>query len=92
MLLFVKALNAFQGGVLLCQRGLLVESQNLARLALQCTIYLMALTKDPGHIEAMLADYDRHKKAMRRSCCSITRTPAVVRRVKTSKRLKAGNA
>ncbi|CAN7485860.1 DUF5677 domain-containing protein [Variovorax paradoxus] len=62
MLLFLKALNAFQGGVLLCQRGLLVESQNLARLALECTIHLMALTKEPSHIEAMLADYDRHKK------------------------------
>jgi hypothetical protein len=62
MLLVVKALNAFQGGVLLCQRGLLVESQNLARLALECTIHLMALSKDPGHIDAMLADYDRHKK------------------------------
>lgn len=61
-LLFVKALNSFQGSLLLLQRGMCTECEALSRTGLECAIELGAIAADSDHVNVLLKAHDQHRK------------------------------
>src|ERR1700704_180996 len=63
LLLFYRALNNFQGTVLMSERGMIVEARTLARSCLESAICLAAIKADPEHWRVMLKDELASKRA-----------------------------
>jgi hypothetical protein len=66
LLLFYRAVNNFQGAVLMAERGMIVEARTLARSLLESAIWLAAIQADPDHWRGMLKDELASKRARAR--------------------------
>ena len=60
-LLFIKALNSYQGSLVLLQRGMMVEGEALCRTGLECAFELGAIAKDTTRIDALHQAHERHQ-------------------------------
>lgn len=60
-LLYGRALQSYQGVVLLSERGMLTEARTLVRSCAESAIALCAVALDEKFIDELISDYDRHR-------------------------------
>ncbi|GAB3758734.1 hypothetical protein GCM10028796_04850 [Ramlibacter monticola] len=73
VLFYLKALNSFQGALLLLSRGMSVESEILSRTALECAIVLGAIAADPSYIDTLEAAHRVHEQKQARAIRDLLR-------------------
>ncbi|WP_390368652.1 DUF5677 domain-containing protein [Variovorax dokdonensis] len=81
--LWVRAMTAFQGAVILVERGLVAEAQVLIRTGAECLFFSGALFREPGLLASMHANDERHRR---------TQANAIVRDGRLLARISERNA
>lgn len=76
--LWVRAATAFQSAIILVERGLVAEGQVLVRTGAECLFFSGALHRDPGLLDRMHANDERHRRTQANA---IVRDSALLARI-----------
>jgi hypothetical protein len=82
-LLFIRGVRAYQAALQLLEQGMCTEAQSLCRACIECVIHLGKLADDPGHVDALEREHERHRitHAEKLAAFAGTLDPEVVKRL-----------
>jgi len=83
-LIFTRALDNFQGSVVLAERGMLPQAQILCRCALEAAFSLHAIAKDDDTISQLIQGDRRHQLRLLKNARELLQNPQSVLRQQTT--------